>query len=526
MPTARVKPINIFAEIDYSKIERRDDGVMIVPGYAFVNEVVRGEGEIRLKRAAMEAATPEYMKFGAVREMHQPIAAGTAILARWDDTGAYLEAEIVDAAAKEKVERKVYKGFSVSVRPTLMRGKEVEACEWIETSLVDRPKDPDALFLHRADDFDPEQEVECEVVGDDPGAAGGTPSSDDVTAAPVPEDAPAAPAAASEGASERASEGASEGTESEVVAPAEHRAPSTEHQLSEGQERVARALIDTGIPEDRARTLAAATEVVEAPPAGFVGVTADPSFTGNAGAVEPTERAISTETPNLPVRENLEPNLIERYIKQKGDKWCVYSEDGKLLGEHDTKAEAVDQLAAIEANKAKRGSERASLASEGASEEEGETLQRDAEPVAASESESLARSLAHSLARSDRLETSLTEAITRAEVAETFVAEARTTIERLETSLASAVARAEALAKMPRDRMPPVRYPSALSREALVNLGAEGEATIARLRQEYADAEAEAQAERDGDRAKRDRALETMIERAAQLAQHGVYLKP
>jgi hypothetical protein len=40
-----------------------------------------------------------------------------------------------------------------------------------------------------------------------------------------------------------------------------------------------------------------------------------------------------------------------RYIKHEGDKWVVYSEDGKVLGKHDTKEDAQAQLGAIEANK-------------------------------------------------------------------------------------------------------------------------------------------------------------------------------
>lgn len=43
----------------------------------------------------------------------------------------------------------------------------------------------------------------------------------------------------------------------------------------------------------------------------------------------------------------------KRYIEKEGEKWCVFSEDGKKLGEHDTKEEAEAQLAAIEANKNK-----------------------------------------------------------------------------------------------------------------------------------------------------------------------------
>lgn len=41
----------------------------------------------------------------------------------------------------------------------------------------------------------------------------------------------------------------------------------------------------------------------------------------------------------------------KRYIRKKGEKWVVYSEAGKALGEHDSEEGAKKQLAAIEAHK-------------------------------------------------------------------------------------------------------------------------------------------------------------------------------
>lgn len=41
----------------------------------------------------------------------------------------------------------------------------------------------------------------------------------------------------------------------------------------------------------------------------------------------------------------------QRFIRKKGEKWVVYSEAGKVLGEHDNEPDAKKQLAAIEANK-------------------------------------------------------------------------------------------------------------------------------------------------------------------------------
>jgi len=126
-----------------------------------VNEVVDGEGGIRLLRSTMEAATPDYMRWGAVREMHQPSAVGTALGVDWDERGAFFRCKVVDDAAWAKVQAGVYKGFSVGVLPRVMRGNQVTQATWAETSLVDRPKDPDAAFsVFRAEGFDAEAEVE------------------------------------------------------------------------------------------------------------------------------------------------------------------------------------------------------------------------------------------------------------------------------------------------------------------------------------------------------------------------------
>lgn len=158
----KFKPFQIFVPITRVDDEKRE-----IEGIAFANEVVEGEGGIRLKRTAMENSTPEYMQWGAVREMHQPSAVGTAIGVEWNADGAYLRAKIVDDDAWNKVKAGVYKGLSVGVAARVMRGKDVEVANWIETSLVDRPKDPDAkIVAYRADDM--QDEYECEVEEEKP----------------------------------------------------------------------------------------------------------------------------------------------------------------------------------------------------------------------------------------------------------------------------------------------------------------------------------------------------------------------
>lgn len=130
------------------KADELDDELRIVEGYAFVNEVVRGEGGIRLKRSAMEASTAAYLAEGTVRAMHQPIAAGKPIEVTWDKTGAFLRAFIADDQEWRKVKTGVYRGFSIGVNGKVTPGTmDVDECEWWDTSLVDRGKDPDAKFM-------------------------------------------------------------------------------------------------------------------------------------------------------------------------------------------------------------------------------------------------------------------------------------------------------------------------------------------------------------------------------------------
>ena len=136
-----------YAEI--SKSEAQDDGTLKVWGYASTG-AVDADGEI-ITPDAMKAALPDYMKFGAVREMHDAKkAAGTAIEASIDAEGrTYFGAHIVDAEAVKKVQAGVYKGFSIGGKIT---GRDelvkttITGIKLIEVSLVDRPANPEAVI--------------------------------------------------------------------------------------------------------------------------------------------------------------------------------------------------------------------------------------------------------------------------------------------------------------------------------------------------------------------------------------------
>nr|DAP13874.1 MAG TPA: prohead serine protease [Bacteriophage sp.]DAR84285.1 MAG TPA: prohead serine protease [Caudoviricetes sp.] len=136
----------LYAEI--AKMEAQDDGTVKVWGYAS-SEAVDSDGEI-ISAKAMKAAIPDYMKFGAVREMHGSNAAGTAIEINVEDDGrTFFGAHIVDPIAVTKVKTGVYKGFSIGGSVTArdeLNKSQITGLKLTEISLVDRPANPDAVF--------------------------------------------------------------------------------------------------------------------------------------------------------------------------------------------------------------------------------------------------------------------------------------------------------------------------------------------------------------------------------------------
>lgn len=135
---------HLYATIE--KVDKQDDGTLVVSGIAST-ETRDSAGEL-VKANAMRSAIPDYMSYGAVREMHQPIAAGTAITCTVDNDGVTrLSAHVVDPVCVLKVNTGVLKGFSIggkiksrdSVDKTIITGIQLT-----EISLVDRPANPDA----------------------------------------------------------------------------------------------------------------------------------------------------------------------------------------------------------------------------------------------------------------------------------------------------------------------------------------------------------------------------------------------
>jgi HK97 family phage prohead protease len=137
----------------YAPITKIDEAEHMVFGYAST-EALDSQGEI-VKREALEAALPDYMRFANIREMHQPSAVGVATEAEIDERGLYLAAHIVDPTAWEKVTAGVYKGFSIGgsvVQRDQARKHVITGVKLSEISLVDRPANPEAVFtMYKAD---------------------------------------------------------------------------------------------------------------------------------------------------------------------------------------------------------------------------------------------------------------------------------------------------------------------------------------------------------------------------------------
>jgi hypothetical protein len=130
------------------KVEPLDDGTVRVHGIA-TSEAVDDQGEI-VQADAMRAAIPEYMRFPALREMHQLSAAGTTLEAEVGDDGVTrIVAHVVDPVAVAKVRNQVYRGFSIGGRVTKRAAgdpKTITGLVLNEISLVDRPANPEAVF--------------------------------------------------------------------------------------------------------------------------------------------------------------------------------------------------------------------------------------------------------------------------------------------------------------------------------------------------------------------------------------------
>ena len=130
--------------LPFGKTEKKDDGSVVVHGYAST-PAKDSDGEI-VTLKAVKSALPGYMAWGNIREMHRLSAVGTARDAVVDDTGLLLTARIVDKEAVKKVVEGVYKGFSIGGRKLAKAGDQITEIEMSEISIVDRPANTECRF--------------------------------------------------------------------------------------------------------------------------------------------------------------------------------------------------------------------------------------------------------------------------------------------------------------------------------------------------------------------------------------------
>lgn len=138
-----------YAEI--IKFEKNADGTATAYGVATDSSL--DSDKQRCDATWLKTAMPEWFKYGNIREQHSSIAAGVGTELEEKDGVYYIKADIVDSGSVSKLERKVFKGFSVGIRDARVI-KDVSAPnglivggDIVEISLVDRPANPNARLI-------------------------------------------------------------------------------------------------------------------------------------------------------------------------------------------------------------------------------------------------------------------------------------------------------------------------------------------------------------------------------------------
>src|SRR5579863_1434162 len=130
---------NFFIPITKVDKERRT-----VSGYC-TTPALDLDGEI-ITLDAVKKAAPGYWEWRNIRSMHSANAVGVGKELNIDNKGAFLTAKIVDEDAWKKCLEGVYKGFSIGGKKLEKTGNTITAIDWIETSIVDRPANPECKF--------------------------------------------------------------------------------------------------------------------------------------------------------------------------------------------------------------------------------------------------------------------------------------------------------------------------------------------------------------------------------------------
>lgn len=142
-----METIEIFAPI--YKTEKTDGGDLIVYGKATGPDLDLDQQICDPKWLAK--AMPEWMEFGNVRAQHSNVAAGVGIeLTSTEDGSWFLKSRIVDPDTINKIEKGVYKGYSIGIADARVVNDKAAGRGRIvggfipEISTVDRPCNPTA----------------------------------------------------------------------------------------------------------------------------------------------------------------------------------------------------------------------------------------------------------------------------------------------------------------------------------------------------------------------------------------------
>ena len=127
-----------------SKAERQRDGSVLVSGYCSTPTLDMDDEIVSLD--AIRKALPGYWAWRNIRQMHQSSAVGIGKEANVDANGCFLTAKITDKEAAQKCLDGVYKGFSIGGRKLAKQGNTITEIDWVETSIVDRPANPECKF--------------------------------------------------------------------------------------------------------------------------------------------------------------------------------------------------------------------------------------------------------------------------------------------------------------------------------------------------------------------------------------------
>lgn len=142
----------IYCEI--TKSEDSENGDFITVGGIASSNIIDSDGEI-ITTEAMAKAREAYLKFPAIREMHQAIAAGKCTKFEILENGdTYIEAEIYDKETIKKIKAGVLRAFSIGGRALKKLGNTIIDLLLSEISVVDRPANPNAIMTFFKADMD------------------------------------------------------------------------------------------------------------------------------------------------------------------------------------------------------------------------------------------------------------------------------------------------------------------------------------------------------------------------------------